>query len=189
LSLALRKHIEEISLLTDEEFDFIFSFFKSRSLMKHQFLVQEGELVKNEHWVVKGLLKAYYTSKDGKQHILQFAKENWWITDYQAFTNQTTATIHVDCIEPSEVLYISFTDREKLCATSHKMTNFFRIKSNKGYVALQQRISSLLSNSAEERYSQLINQHPDLFQRVPKALIAAYLGVSRETLSRFSTNH
>jgi CRP/FNR family transcriptional regulator len=85
-------------------------------------------------------------------------------------------------------LYISFGDREELCASSHKMANFFRIKSNKGYVGLQQRISSLLSSSAEERFNQLAAQHPDLFQRVPKTLIASYLGVSRETLSRFNSN-
>lgn len=102
-----------------------------------------------------------------------------------AFITGSPATINVSCLEPSEVLYISYEDREELCRQLHVMANFFRIKSNKGYVSLQQRILSLMQNSAEERYQQLISQYPQLIQRVPKTLIAAYLGVSRETLSRF----
>jgi CRP-like cAMP-binding protein len=119
---------------------------------------------------------------------LQFALEDWWITDYQAYFSQTEATIAIDCIEDCEVLSLSLHKREKICAELHKMEHFFRKKSNGGYVALQRRILSLLNSSAKERYESLLKQSPKLFQRVPKALIASYLGVSRETLSRFNSS-
>nr|WP_293833520.1 Crp/Fnr family transcriptional regulator [uncultured Arsenicibacter sp.] len=186
MSEILRKQLEKITPVTDSEFDYILSHFTSKKLKKHQFLVQEDDLVPNDFFVVHGLLKACFVNQDGKEHILQFAAEDWWITDYQAYFNQTKATLTIDCIEPTEVLCLSLYNREKLCADMHKIEHFFRKKSNAGYVALQRRILSLLNSSAKERYDQFLQQYPTLFQRMPKTLIAAYLGVSRETLSRLS---
>lgn len=117
---------------------------------------------------------------------MQFALEDWWVTDFQAYFHETYATIYVDCIEASELLGISLYNREKLCAELHKMEHFFRKKSNAGYVALQGRILSFLNNNPQERYQQFFSQYPQLFQRIPKTLIASYLGVSRETLSRLT---
>jgi CRP-like cAMP-binding protein len=114
--------------------------------------------------------------------------QGWWITDYEAYYNQSAATVNIDCIEDSELLCLSFENREKLCAELHKMEYFFRKKTNKRNVALQKRILSLLSNNAKERYDKLLEQYPQLFQKVPKQLIAAYLGVTGETLSRLNTS-
>jgi CRP-like cAMP-binding protein len=187
MSQELRQHIEKITPVTNQEFEYILSHFTPRKFKKHQYIVQEGEPVANDFFVIKGLLKAYHTDKEGKEHIMQFAMEDWWITDYQAYFNQTTATLNIDCIEDVEVLCLSLPNRDKLCADLRKVEHFFRKKSNAGYVALQRRILSLLNSSAKERYEQLLVQYPSLFQRVPKTLIAAYLGVSRETLSRLSS--
>lgn len=187
MSVELRQHFEKITPLTDQEFDYILAHFTIKKLKKHQFLIQEGDGVKNDYFVVKGLLKASYTNNEAKEHIIQFAMEDWWITDYQAYFGETNATLTIDCIEEVEVLCLSLTNREKLCVELHKIEHFFRRKSNFGYVALQRRILSLLNNTAQERYEQLLQQNPALFQRVPKTLIASYLGVSRETLSRFSS--
>jgi CRP-like cAMP-binding protein len=186
MSLQLRQHFEKITPLTDAEFDYILSHFTLKKLKKHQFLIQEGDLVQQDFYVVKGLLKAYHTDSDGKEHIMQFALEDWWVTDYQAYFNQNKATLSIDCIEEVEVLGLTLHNRDKICAELHKVEHFFRKKSNAGYVALQRRILSLLNSNAKERYEQLLAQNPILFQRVPKTLIASYLGVSRETLSRFS---
>jgi len=183
----LRRHFEKIITLTDQEFDYILSHFTSKKLKKHQFLVQEGDQVTNDYFVVKGLLKASFTNDEGKENILQFAMEDWWITDFQAYFNQTNATLSIDCIEEVEVLCLSLNNREKLCSELHKIESFFRRKSNLGYIALQQRILSLINSNAKERYEQFLLQYPMMFQRVPKTLIASYLGVSRETLSRFSS--
>jgi CRP-like cAMP-binding protein len=186
MSQLLRQHFEKITPLTDAEFDFILSHFTRKTLKKHQFLVQERDAVPNDFFVEKGLAKACFVADDGKEHILQFALEDWWITDYQAYFSQTPATLFIDCLEPTDVLCLSLHNRDKICAELHKIEHFFRKKSNLGYVALQKRILSLLKSNAKARYEQLLQQNPALFQRVPKTLIAAFLGVSRETLSRFS---
>ena len=182
----LRTQIEQIIPLTDDEFEYVFSHFTLRKQKKHQFIVQAGGFVENEYFVVNGLLKASFMNEQGKEHIVQFAMENWWVTDYLAFSKQTRANLNIDCLEDSTLFSISYANKKKLCKESHKMEHFFRIKTTSGYVNLQQRVLSLLNSDAESRYNQLLVQYPSLFQRVPKALIAAYLGVSRETLSRFA---
>lgn len=182
---ALRQHIEEIVPLTDEEFNYVQSFFVPKKLRKHQFLLQEGDAVTHEYFVVSGLLKASYINESGREYILQFAMENWWISDYQALHHQAKAGLTIDCIEPVELLGIAYDDKQKLCAAMHSIEHFFRVKTTAGYVGVQQRLLSLLSDDAQTRYQQLFGKYPVLFQRIPKTLIAAYLGVSRETLSRF----
>lgn len=182
----LRRHIEDIVSLTDAEFAFVSSFFTVKRLRRHQFLVQQGELVNATYLTVSGCLKAYHLDRDGKEHILQFAVEDWWISDFRAFYTRADATVSVDCIEDSELLALSFDDRAKICRAVHKMEHFFLVKANLGYAALQQRILSLLNKNAFERYEQFATLYPQTLRRVPKRLIASYLGVSRETLSRFA---
>ncbi|QJD97249.1 Crp/Fnr family transcriptional regulator [Mucilaginibacter robiniae] len=184
----LRQQIEKIVKLTDEEFSFVLSHFTLRSFRKHQYVVQAGDAAPNDHFVVKGLLKSFYVDDAGKSHILQFAMEDWWISDPQAYHNKLAATLNIDCIEDTQVLFISIDNREKLCAEMKKIEYFFMKKTTAGYIALQRRILSLMSQTAEERYRQFIQFYPLLLQRLPKALIASYLGVSRETLSRLSAS-
>ncbi len=181
----LRQHFEEIVTLTDEEWDFIAPHFEHKKLKKHQFLIQTGQPVDCEFWIINGLIKSYAVDEKGSEHILQFAMEDYWVSDYYAFQHQIPATIFVDCIEDSEFFCLSLESRETICEEIPAMANFFRIKSNYGFIGLQQRILSLLTQTAEERYDALLFKLPKLVQRVPKKLIAAYLGVSRETLSRF----
>lgn len=180
----LNNHLNEIVSVSTEEFQLILSYFKVLHRKKHQFIIQEGQTVDREFWVISGCLRSYVIDGHGKEHIVQFAMENWWITDYFAFLNQTKARMHVDCLEDCELLYITYENKEKLSAEFLQMEKFWSKKTKVGYASLQNRILSLLKDSAKDRYEQFIEQYPQLLQRIPKKHLAAYLGVSRETLSR-----
>jgi len=183
----LRKHIEEITPLTDQEFEYVKTFFTLKKVKKHQYLVQEGDSPKYEYLIQKGIFRVYYLDEAGKEHIVQFATENWWMSDYIAYFNQTPANMHVVCMEEGEVWCLTLQGREKLSADLHNMEHFFRVKLTNGYVALQKRVLSLLSGTPQQRYEEFGNLYPDAMQRIPKQYIARYLGVSRETLSRLYT--
>jgi CRP-like cAMP-binding protein len=164
---ALQTHINEVIALSDEEFADIRPYFERRSYKKHQYLLQAGDAAPYEFFVLKGLLKASYSDLAGKVHILQFALEGWWISDVTAFNLHTPALLSIDCVEDTQVLFISFDNKEKLCAASRKMEYFFRKKYTAGNAALQRRLLFLLSATATERYQQLLQQYPELYQREP----------------------
>ncbi|HBG41307.1 MAG TPA: Crp/Fnr family transcriptional regulator [Porphyromonadaceae bacterium] len=187
MNIELRQQIEKIVPLTNDEFEFVLSHFKEKNFKKHQIIIHEGDYVQYDFYVVKGLMKSSHTNPEGKEHMIQFALENWWITDPQAFHNSTKATLNVDCLEDTKVLAISLENREKLCKELQKMEYFFLKKTTAGYIALQKRILCLISSTATERYYNLLAQYPGLIQRIPKQMVASYLGVSRETLSRLAT--
>ena len=181
---ALRKHFEELITLTDTEFEYVSSHFQLKKLKKHSIVIHPGEISRYEYFVVKGLLKTFMVDDSGKEHIWQFAMENWWVSDYHSFHTQEPSSFTVQCLEDVELLCMSSADRNKLCAEMHKFEHFSRLKITSGFLSMQKRVMALLQNDAQSRYKQLLEQYPSLFQRVPKALIAAYIGVSRETLSR-----
>jgi len=186
MEASLRKQIEKIVEMTDDEFAFVLTHFTSRSFKKHQYVLQAGNLAPNDHFVTKGLLRSFYLNEFGKIHILQFAMEDWWISDPQAYHNALTATLNIDCLEDTTLYQISLENRERLCAESRKMEYFFRKKTQSGYIALQKRIQSLMDLNAGQRYDLFLQSYPQLSQRLPKTMIASYLGISRETLSRLS---
>jgi len=182
----LRQHFEKIIPLTDEEFALVMAHFSFRKYKKHQFLIQQGDAVNLAYFVVSGLLKLWHRDDNDKEHILYFAMEEWWVTDEQAYFTKTLATMSLDCLEDTNVFSITLESYDKLLAAFPKMEHFFLKKSHWGYITSQKRILSLLSSSAKQRYQQMLQQYPSLLQRVNKTLLASYLGVSRETLSRLS---
>jgi CRP-like cAMP-binding protein len=180
----LKEHIMKTVSLTDDQFDYFFSRFKHQSYKKGQVIIADGDKVEHEYFVLDGCLKSFYINDDVKMFILQFAMPTWWASDYSALYSAEKATISVDCITDAEVLCLSNADREEMCKEIHEIEHFFRWRTNKGYVATQKRLLSFMNNDARHRYEELMTQYPALYNLVPKHLIAAYLGVSRETLSR-----
>lgn len=184
MSEILKNQINQIVTFDDKMFEEILNFFKSERFRKKQYVIQENQLVDKVYFVESGILKNVFIDNTGKEHILQFACENWWISDFPAFFKQEKSTLAVECISDSKLLSITHSDLDLVCNKYPKIEHFFRVKSNFGYVALQQRILSLMTQSTKTRYENFCNQYPDIQQKIPKQQIANYLGVSRETLSR-----
>ncbi|MXO06776.1 Crp/Fnr family transcriptional regulator [Flavobacterium sp. HBTb2-11-1] len=180
----LKTHIDKTVPLTDEEAGFIISHFDLKSFRKGEFIIEEGNEVNEVYFVLSGLVKLVYEDQDAKKHIVSFAMEDWWETDFQAFYTQSKAQLTLECIEDTLLYSLSLENFEKLCSDSRKMERFFLRKSIAGHIGSQTRILSFLTSNARERYEQLILKNSSLLQRVPKSSLASYLGVSRETLSR-----
>lgn len=180
----LKTHLAKTITLTDTEFDYFYSHFKPYSFKKGESMISVGDRVDCEYFVLEGCLKTFYVNDEQKMFILQFAMSTWWASDFNSLYNGDLATIGLDCITDAEVLCLRSEDRERLCREIYPLEYFFRWRSNRGYVASQKRLLSFMNNDAKTRYEELLAMYPQLYNIVPKQLIAAYLGVSRETLSR-----
>ena len=176
MSEILKSQFRQIIEITDDEYDYILNHFVSKKFKKHQFLVQESQDVVFDYFVLSGCVKSYYTDENGKVHILLFGTKDWWITDYEAYYYQKKAMVNIDCLEDTEVLCLSNENREKLCKEFHQIEHFFRRKTNRRNVALQNRILYLLSSSAKERYEKFVQEYPSLVQKLPKHIFSLLFG-------------
>jgi CRP-like cAMP-binding protein len=180
----LRTHIEKRVHISDEEFEVISKFFIPKKLRKKQFLLHEGEVCKNIGFVNSGCLREYTIDNKGSEHIIQFAIEDWWISDPNSFLSGLPSTYNIDALEDSKVLLLEKSARDKLLDSCPKMERFFRILIETNFVATQRRITDSLSTSAEERYLKFIKMYPKLIEQVPQNHIASYLGITPQSLSR-----
>jgi len=170
--------------LTDQEREQIKSFLGVKKIRKKQYLLQEGDVCKNIAFVEKGALRAYTVNNDGVEHIMQFALEGWYISDLYSFLTGEVATYNIDAIEDAELVLISRSAHDELLKKYPKYETFTRELITGAYVALQKRLNSIISKSLEDRYEAFISLYPDIAKRVPQHMIASYMGLTPETLSR-----
>jgi CRP-like cAMP-binding protein len=181
--LFFQKFNEKVTLTKEEE-EIIKIHLTPKKLRKKQYLLQEGDVNKFVAFVEKGVLRSYTIDDKGGEHIIQFALEGWLISDLQSFTTGNPATQTIDAIEDCELIMISRAANETLIETLPKYERWLRLQITGGYIALQRRLNSIISLSLDERYTCLSELYPDVIQRVPQHMIASYMGLTPETLSR-----
>jgi CRP-like cAMP-binding protein len=178
------KSLNEKIALTNEEEEIIKSYLTPKKLRKKQYLLQAGDICKAIAFVEKGTLRAYSTDEKGNEHIIQFALEGWTIGDMYSFMTGEPALYHIDALEDSELVLISKSAQEEILARVPKYETYTRMQLTGAYMAMQKRLTSMISLSVEERYKHFISVYPDIAQRVPQHMIASYMGLKPETLSR-----
>jgi len=181
---VLFTHIEDKVKLTDEEKQRISSFFTFKKVRRRQYILQENDICRNLSFVKKGLLKSYRLDEKGTEHITVFGWEGWWISDFNSFVNQAPAVLNIEAIKDTELLNLSRENYEQMTLEVPVMDRYFRILYQNSLVTKDQRLISSNSDTAEEKYKSLILFNPDIIQRIPQNLIASYLGLAPETLSR-----
>lgn len=181
--LFFRNFNNKVKLSAEEESQ-IKNYLTPKKLRKKQYLLQEGDICKTIAFVEKGILKAYSTDEQGNEHIIQFGLEGWIISDLYSFLTNEPAVYNIEAIEDSELVLISKSAHEELLLKVPKYETFTRLNITNAYLTMQKRITSIISSPLEERYAKFIELYPDIVQRVPQHMIASYMGLSPETLSR-----
>lgn len=181
---SLDAHIAKHVMLTGKETDYFHSLMKPKKIRRRKYLLRAGEVCNFEAYVVKGCLRVYFLDRNGKEVDIFFAIEDWWVSDLASFTQQQPGELYIQAVEDSELLVISYRDKEKLYTKIPKFERFFRILTQRSYDNTIRRLVHTISRSAEERYREFLQKYPQIPQRVPQHLIAAYLGISPEFLSK-----
>ena len=186
---TFRDYITQTGSFTAKELEMMAATSVTRQVRKKQFLQQEGEVSISMNFILKGCMRMYRVDEQGHEHILTFAIENWWISDKESFMTGNPSKYFIDALEDCQLLMWQKEDFGRLLqqipAFFVSIQKFVVAKS----IALHDRLYETLSYSADEKYHNFIKTYPDVFNRVPLQMIASYLGVSRETLSRVRNKH
>jgi CRP-like cAMP-binding protein len=178
------KELNKKALLTDSEQEQIKNLLSVKKIRKKQYLLQEGDVCKTIAFVEKGTLRSYTVDDNGVEHIVQFAIEGWFISDLYSFLTGEPATYNIDAIEDAELVLMSKSSHEELIKQCPKYESFIRELITGAYLAMQKRLTSVISFTLEERYEAFMKLYPEIAQRVPQHMVASYIGLTPETLSR-----
>ncbi|MEN5087114.1 Crp/Fnr family transcriptional regulator [Sphingobacterium faecium] len=181
---VLFSHIEHKVALSDAEKSAIAAFFTFKKIRKKQFILEEGDICMHLSFVNKGLIKSYRLDEKGNEHISLFGWEGWWISDFNSYINQQPATLYIDAVEDTELFLLSRAAYDQLTLDVPIMDRYFRLLYQNSLVTKDERLISSNSYSAEEKFQRLIQSNPEIMRRVPQHLVASYLGLAPETLSR-----
>ena len=180
----LSNYLSEVLKVPKEAIATCTSFYTERKVKKNEFLLREGEVCNGTYFVEKGLLRMYSIDKNGKEHIIQFAPETWLISDRSSLFFNEKSRYFIDAVEDSEVLFLRNEFFQNLHIQFPETVESNDILLQKHIRNLQRRVNSLLSDTAEERYLDFIKMYPNLMLRVPQWMVASYLGITPESLSR-----
>jgi CRP-like cAMP-binding protein len=181
---TLYKSIHSKIELNNSEFESIAGYFKPTHVSKKEILIAEEKSNDKLYFIEKGLLFSYKTLDNGNVQVIQFAKEDYWISDLCSFFSGTKSLFSIQAVEDSILWALNKNDFEKLCGEFPKMETLFRLNFQNAYVNTLRRLSDIYSEDAEAKYNKILEQQPDLLQRVPQYLIASYLGILPSSLSR-----
>ncbi len=185
---VLFRHIQDKVSLSNEDKATIQGFFVPKKLRKRQYLLQEGEVCKYLTFVAKGLLRTYNVDEKGDEHMSIFGWEGWWLSDFHSFLSGDPAVFNIDAIEDAELLMISRSGYEELTLKVPIMDRYFRILYQNSLVTKERRLMSTITYTAQEKYLKLVESNPELIERIPQNMVASYLGIAPETLSRIRKN-
>jgi len=183
---TFRNYITQYSTtpLTDEQFEQIRAAYQPKALRKRQYFLQEGEVCKYFGFIVKGAMRQYSVGDKGAEHIVRLSIENWWVGDRESWAMLTPTIYNIDAWEDTQLLLITRADALRL-AHEIPACNEMMLKMDEMHsIAAQKRVNASVSLPTDKRYIDFVNSYPAIVQRFPQHMIASYLGISKETLSR-----
>jgi CRP-like cAMP-binding protein len=171
-------------ILTEDDQELIKNYLTVKKLRKKHYLLQEGDVCKCVAFIENGAMRSYKVNEDGSEHIVLFALEGQFLTDLYSFLTNEPSIYNIDAIEESELVVITRSASDELRKRSAKYQEFIFQATSEAYIQLEKRMTSVISLSLEERYKELTTLYPNIIQRLPQHMIASYMGLTPETLSR-----
>jgi CRP/FNR family transcriptional regulator, anaerobic regulatory protein len=177
-------YFEQLIPLNNDEKQLVTALFKPRLYRKRQYVLQNGDICNHFNFIVRGCLRMYKVDDKGNIHIIQFASENWWLSNIGSFHDRKPSDLNIDALEDTLVLQISHENLLSLFVNAPKFDRIFRVLMENSFVSLQQRLLQNISSTAEDRYLTFLQTYAHLSTRLPQTQIASFLGITPEFLSR-----
>lgn len=178
------KNISRFIDLTDEEKEIFISHLRIVKVKKKQFIVQPDFVCQHRSYVLKGALQTYLVCPNGQEYTIALSVEDWWTSDFASYITQEPATLFVEAVEDTTLIQLSYKDEQELYEQVPKFERFFRLQVERSGIAIQKRMLSSISKTAEERYDEFVKRYSHFLQRFPQYVIASYLGMTTQFLSK-----
>ncbi len=174
--------------VTESEAQEFAGMFQEKKFRKKQFVVQPDFVARHRYYILDGALRSFIVDDNGQETTIALAIADWWITDYNSYIYQQPATLFVEAVSNATVLQLSYENEQKLKASNPKFQAFFCIIAERGLAAQQRRIMTNLTHNAEQRYESFVQKYPGFVHSIPQYIIASFLGMSTEFLSKIRNN-
>jgi len=181
---TIRKYFEKSFPVSEEGMKLLEKMLVVKQLLKGKFFLREGEIAKEGAFVAKGFLRSYVIDDKGKEHIMQFAPENWWISDKVGLSGAAPSSFFIDAIEDSIILTCDINGHKTLLEQLPGYAASFQAGIQKRTIAKDNRMVASLTADAQSRYNEFLETYAGIAQRIPQHMLASYLGITPETLSR-----
>ncbi len=181
---SILNNIKRYVSLTLEEEQRLTSIIKTSRIKKKQFIIQPGFVCQSRTYIVEGAFRVYYLDDDGKEHTVSIGVEDWFVTDFFSYINQEPAMNFAEALEDSLIFQMRYEDIEPLCKEIHALSEYFRLTTEKAFAFSRRRVISNISMTAEQRYDEYFTKYSNIVNRVPQYVLASYLGMSPEFLSK-----
>lgn len=185
----INKYVLKCINLSATELEYFNSILEYKVIPKKTMLLQAGNVCNFEAYVIKGCIREYYIDNNGAEVTLQFAVEDWWVSDIASFQDQTISNMYIETLEECELLTLSRQSKEQLLSQVPRLERMFRLMIQRHLSVVQSRLFKTITNTASEKYLEFINRYPTIPQRVPQHYIASYLGITPEFLSKLRSRH
>lgn len=183
----INKHVNKLTPLSNDELDYFNSLLEFKTVAKKTILLHEGDVCNFEAYINKGCIRNYYIDENGFEVVLQFAVEDWWVSDIASFHSHTPSNMFIETLEDCELMILSPQTKEELLLKVPKLERMFRIMVQRNLAVLQNRFFRSIATSAQDKYLDFLDRYPTIPQRVAQHYIASYLGISAEFLSKVRT--
>lgn len=180
----LKKYLERFIELSDKESDMALQFFEYQKIPKHTLILRSGDICSFEAYIKRGCAREFFTDHKGNEHTVEFAVEDWWISEINSFENKVPSQVSIETLEETEILFLSLESKKELLKAVPSLERMFRIMMQRHVHVLKKRLLQNMSRNAMDRYLTFLEQYPTVVQRVPQYHIASYLGISQEFLSK-----
>jgi len=181
-------YIRRYIAITEEEINLFDSYLIPQKLKKKEYLHKAGKICNNRYFIIKGCIRLFYIDEKGNEQIVHFGIDSWWITDYESLINKTPSKLYIQTTEDTELLILTKDSFENLSIKLPKIDRLFRVIMEKTFIATQKRLEYMLSLSGEDLYRGFISENTVFCQRVPQYMIASYLGMTPEFISKLRTS-
>ena len=180
----LLTHIARYATLPPEDEARLLAIAREVRVRRRQFLTQPGAVCRHRSYILEGAFRVFHVDKDGKEHTVKIGVEDWWVSDFYSYVTREPSTHYVEALEDGRVLQFAYEDIEGLCAESHALSEYFRKTTERAFAYARRRVVTTIRDTAEGRYEAYLRKYPEIAARVPQYVLASYLGMTPEFLSR-----